>query len=176
MGQETKNNSSEDRVERLEIYKLMVEMADRVSQRRQAANSFYLTINTLLIGGSSYLGSLNSESQSKIAISVCGILVSIYWLSSIESYKTLNTAKFDVINSIEKSFIVKPFTEEWEILDPDKDGIRHKPFHQTEKVVPKIFIALYIFQIPWEVIFEMFHIIPWKNISMFLPNLLGKLS
>ncbi|RDD97660.1 hypothetical protein DTW92_07525 [Paracoccus pantotrophus] len=35
----------------LEIYKMLVEMADRVSQRRQSANSFYLTVNTAIIGG-----------------------------------------------------------------------------------------------------------------------------
>ena len=33
----------------LEIYKIYVEMTDRISTRRQSANSFFLSINTLLI-------------------------------------------------------------------------------------------------------------------------------
>jgi hypothetical protein len=33
----------------LELYKLAVEMADRVSARRSTANAFFLTINTALL-------------------------------------------------------------------------------------------------------------------------------
>ena len=34
----------------LEIYKLYVQMADNISARRQSANSFFLTVNTAIIG------------------------------------------------------------------------------------------------------------------------------
>src|SRR5215217_8956247 len=33
----------------LEQYKLYVQMADKISERRQSANSFFLTVNTALI-------------------------------------------------------------------------------------------------------------------------------
>ena len=33
----------------LEQYKLYVQMADKISERRQSANTFFLTINTVLI-------------------------------------------------------------------------------------------------------------------------------
>jgi len=33
----------------IEIYKLYVEMADRISTRRQLANSFFLSINTAIV-------------------------------------------------------------------------------------------------------------------------------
>ena len=39
----------------LEQYKLYVEMADRISARRQTANSFFLSINTAIIALISYL-------------------------------------------------------------------------------------------------------------------------
>ena len=142
-----------DRTERLEVYKLMVEMADRVSQRRQAANSFYLTLNTLLVGGSAYLGATPVTARSTVLVPVAGILVSFYWIKAIDSYKTLNTAKFKVINSIEERLVEKPFTMEWRELDPDGDGKRHKPFHKTERIIPKVFMALYVFTalepLPW---------------------------
>lgn len=134
----------------------MVEMADRVSQRRQAANSFYLSINTLLVGGSAYLGTSTSTIRTTLLISIAGILVSVYWTRSIESYKTLNNAKFAVINKIEEDLLVSPYTAEWAELDPDGDGKRHKPFHVTEKLVPKVFIAMYAAQaaslLPWQVL------------------------
>lgn len=142
-----------DRAERLELYKLMVEMADRVSQRRQAANTYYLSINTLLIGGSAYLGTTTFSIRNTLLISVAGLLVCLYWRRSITSYKTLNEAKFNVINDIETSLVIQPYTREWSLLDPDMDGKRHKPFHQTEKLVPKVFTAMYVFQalalVPW---------------------------
>jgi hypothetical protein len=42
----------------LELYKLAVEMADRVSARRATANAFFLTVNTALLAFVSS-GSLN---------------------------------------------------------------------------------------------------------------------
>jgi hypothetical protein len=149
-----------DRAERLELYKLMVEMADRVSQRRQVANSFYLSINTLLVGGSAYLGTTTASARTTLLISIAGVLVCTYWVKAIESYKTLNTAKFSIINEIETSLVIKPFTDEWSRLDPDGDGKRHKPFHETEKFVPRVFVGMYAFQvialIPWGSIWQWF--------------------
>ena len=147
-----------DRDERLELYKLMVEMADRVSQRRQVANSFYLSINTLLVGGSAYLGTNTASARTTLLISLVGVMVCIYWVKAIESYKTLNTAKFSIINEIENSLVIKPFTDEWAKLDPDGDGKRHKPFHETEKFVPRVFVGMYAFQVvallPWAAIWQ----------------------
>lgn len=147
-----------DRAERLELYKLMVEMADRVSQRRQVANSFYLSINTLLVGGSAYLGTTTASTRTTLLISLAGVMVCIYWVKAIESYKTLNTAKFSIINEIENSLVIKPFTDEWAKLDPDGDGKRHKPFHETEKFVPRVFMGMYAFQVvallPWGTIWQ----------------------
>ena len=147
-----------DRAERLELYKTMVEMADRISQRRQAANSFYLSINTLLIGGSALTGTFATSLKQAVLISVVGLLVCKYWNRSILSYKTLNTAKFGVINDIETRLIEQPFTKEWSALDPDGDGKKHNSFYETEKLVPRLFVGLYLFQIalavPWRPIWE----------------------
>lgn len=139
--------------DRLEIFKLMVEMADRVSQRRQAANNFYLSVNTALIGASAYLSTLRPSWAGVAVISVAGIAISILWVRNIGSYKTLNAAKFEVINEIEKSLSFQPFAQEWSILDPDGDGQRHQPFHRVEVAVPWVFAAVHIAQLittlPW---------------------------
>lgn len=132
---------------KVELYKLIVEMADRVSQRRQAANSFYLTLNTLIFGSTAYVRTVDVPAPTIFALSTAGILASLLWSAGISSYKTLNTAKFSVIHEMEKSLHFQPFAEEWKRLDPDQDGIRHKPFHITESAVPRIFIGLYVFQI-----------------------------
>jgi hypothetical protein len=47
---------------RLEQYKLYVEMADRIGARRQAANTFFLTINTALLA---FLGLFAANQQPR---------------------------------------------------------------------------------------------------------------
>ena len=132
-----------DRAERLEIYKLLVEMADRVSQRRQAANSFYLSVNTLLVGGSAFLGTIREKPWNTLMISTAGLAIAVLWLWNIASYKTLNAAKFAVIQDVEKELPLQPFTNEWDKLDPTKAGVRHKPFHTVERLVPWVFVVVY---------------------------------
>lgn len=139
--------------ERLEIYKMLVEMADRVSQRRQAANNFYLSVSTFLVGGSAFLKSLTPGAVTLSIVTVAGLAICALWYQNIQSYKTLNGAKFQVINDIETRLAEQPFHAEWEALDPDGDGKRHKPFHQVEGAVPWVFAAVYTAQgltlVPW---------------------------
>lgn len=142
-----------DRTERFEIYKLMVEMADRVSQRRQAANSFYLSINSFLITASAYIGSTAPSVRVTFLVCCAGVLISALWIKAIESYKSLNENKFAVINAMEAKLVAQPYSDEWARIDPIIHGRKHRPFHQTERLVPKIFIGLFLIQaammLPW---------------------------
>lgn len=139
--------------ERLEIYKMLVEMADRVSQRRQAANNFYLSVNTFLVGGSAFLKTLTPGIVTLAIVTVAGLAICALWYQNIQSYKTLNGAKFGVINDIETRLAEQPFHAEWQRLDPDGDGDRHQPFHKVEGVVPWVFATVYVAQgltlVPW---------------------------
>jgi hypothetical protein len=139
--------------ERLEIYKLLVEMADRVSQRRQAANNFYLSVNTFLVGGSAFLKTLTPDVVTLVIVTIAGLAICVLWCQNIQSYKTLNEAKFKVINEIETRLAEQPFSAEWQRLDSDGDGARHKPFHKIEGGVPWVFVAVYAIQgltlVPW---------------------------
>ena len=89
--------SSDEQKERLDIYKLTVEMADRVSQRRHTANSFYLSVDTLLVSGSTYIGATAPTLKNAVIITAAGIATSLLWMRGIESYRSLNNAKFKVI-------------------------------------------------------------------------------
>jgi hypothetical protein len=132
---------------------MLVEMADRVSQRRQAANNFYLSVNTVLAGGSAFLRTLSPSAVSVAILTVAGVAICLLWHQNILSYKTLNAAKFNVINDIETRLVEQPFHAEWQKLDPEGDGERHKPFHRVEGIVPWVFAAVYVAQgltlLPW---------------------------
>ena len=72
ISQETYGERYADHI--LEIYKLYVEMADRISSRRQAANSFFLTINSAIVA---LVGYVNLASDQDAAAFLFYALVAI---------------------------------------------------------------------------------------------------
>lgn len=145
--------SCDEQKERLDIYKLTVEMADRVSQRRHTANSFYLSVDTLLVSGSTYIGATAPTLKNAVIITAAGIATSLLWMRGIESYRSLNHAKFKVIQGIEKRLCETPFTEEWALIDPARHGKSHRPFYSTERFIPFLFMAVFLLEggslLPW---------------------------
>jgi hypothetical protein len=139
----------------IDIYKMLVDMADKVSQRRQNANNFYLSVNTALVGATAYLSGAGSGALNTALISLAGMLVCVVWMRNIESYKDLNAGKFEVITEIERSLPLAPYCAEWSVLQrSDADAKRYRPFHQVEILVPIIFAMLHVAQlmrlVPWE--------------------------
>lgn len=137
----------QDQSATLEIYKLLVEMADRVSARRQAANSFYLSVNAAIVGTAAYLTAFHSSRVGALLVALAGFCVSALWVRNIESYKELNEGKFHVITEMEKSLPVQPFGDEWAYLHGGGRKKRYRPFHSVEILVPWIFVALNAIQI-----------------------------
>ena len=137
----------------LEQYKLYVEMADRVSQRRDQSNRFYVTIVSALaaivvvvarfsipVGGAS--GALSDIGF--LAIGLFGLALSGVWWLNIRSYRTLNSAKFEIINRIEKRLPFAGYSEEWEILRPLEGRKPYLQLTRVEQFVPIIFMGLFV--------------------------------
>jgi hypothetical protein len=125
----------------LELYKLAVEMADRVSARRATANAFFLTVNTALLA---FLSSGLDDALRLVALA--GIALSGTWWLLLKSYRDLNAAKFGVITEMENHLEVKVFEDEWEQLkEKRQEGWRgrYAEFGAVERFVPLIFAALY---------------------------------
>lgn len=131
-----------------ELYKLAVEMADRVSGRRALANSFFLTANTAIVA-------LLANQDARWYMPAAGILFSIVWWALLQSYRDLNSAKFEVILKMEKQLPVGVYGEEWEQLRGrtaglDSPGQRHRfwggyrELGQVERVVPWAFALIYL--------------------------------
>ena len=83
-----------------EQYKLYVESIDNISDRRQNANNYFITINTVLIsllGFSFESNFLSSGEWVRIVVAVVGTVICIIFWFLIRSYKQLNTGKFHVL-------------------------------------------------------------------------------
>lgn len=126
----------------LDLYKLAVEMADRVSARRAIANTFFLTVNTAL------LTFVSSDRESLLwLVALGGIALSGTWWGLIKSYRDLNEAKFDVIIRMEDKLEVHIFGDEWRKLKEDRPrGWRsqYAEFNVIERFVPLVFLVLYV--------------------------------
>ena len=123
-------------------YKLYIEMADRISQRRTTANTFFLTANAALLTVAS--GFKDDFGKYMYLVSVVGIIVSLFWFFCIRSYKQLNSGKFKVIHEIEKKLPLHLFDYEWEVLGRGKSFKKYWPLSHVECTVPFTFIALYV--------------------------------
>jgi hypothetical protein len=124
----------------LELYKLAVEMADRVSARRATANAFFLTVNTAL------LAFVSSGLDDMLwVVALVGIALSGAWWVLLKSYRDLNAAKFDVITEMEKNLEAQVFGDEWKRLERRQESWRgrYAEFGAVERFVPLIFALLY---------------------------------
>ncbi|NKI70234.1 hypothetical protein GN109_12475 [Collimonas pratensis] len=126
----------------LDQYKLYVEMADRISSRRAAANSYFLSINSAILGFVGYLTSKDSNDYLWL-LAIAGATLSYFWHSLIRSYKNLNTAKWLVVHKIESRLPISPYDAEWEAMGRGNNPKLYKPITHIELGVPYVFIALH---------------------------------
>jgi len=147
----------------LEIYKIYLEMADRISSRRQSANSFFLTINTALVGLIGYIKlGAGKSSNYYYLVGIAGMVLCYIWYRLIKLYKDMNSGKFKVVHEIESNLPMSPYDAEWEILGRGKNPKIYLPFTKVEMRVPWVFFGLHLFvfisSIPWGKLYQMFSI------------------
>lgn len=104
---------------RIEIYKVLVDSAERGIDRRHALNRFYFSVVVAIFVSISFVvQSPNPDIPSQVIISgalLIAFLNSVLWLSMIFAARRLNATKYDVINELETHFEYAPFTREWQI-------------------------------------------------------------
>lgn len=126
-------------------------MADNISARRQSANSFFLAVNTAVIGIAGYVGGMTEDRIWVIGLS--GMALCYVWYRMIRSYKGLNSSKFKIIHEIEKQLPLAPYDAEWEALNSGGSRDRYLPFTNIEARVPAVFGTLHgivlLLLIPW---------------------------
>lgn len=143
----------------LEQYKLYVEMADKISERRQSANSYFLSVNSALLA---FVGYLTTKETTEYLwlLGVAGMILSYLWYRLVRSYRDLNTAKFLVVHAIEQQLPLSPYDAEWEAMGCGKNPKLYKPVSHIEGGVPLAFVGLHGFVflhgIPWSAVLGWF--------------------
>lgn len=133
----------------LDQYKLYVEMADRISNRRGVANSFFLTLNSgiLTVAAVFWTGRPDGISAWLLLpalVLALGLCFAWFWL--VRSYRQLNSGKFAVIGALERRLPASPWSNgEWKALRGDeKDKSTYWALTHLEIWVPLLFGLTYI--------------------------------
>ncbi|MDI6449728.1 RipA family octameric membrane protein, partial [Anaerobaca lacustris] len=130
----------------LELYKLMIDSSERLIQRRQQTNAFFITaIGSLLAiaglmvkAGALYSGTI----WLLYGFSIVGLLLCNSWRNLIDNYGKLNKAKFDVILRLEQDLDAQVYAAEWVSLGKGLRPGKYRSFTSTEKNVPLHFALL----------------------------------
>lgn len=142
---------------KLELYKLYVEMADRVSIRRMQTNRFYISLLSGMLAVLSLAVHrdtlLDYKPVAFAAVAFLGILLNILWIINIRSYRQLNTAKFQVIQEMEKDLPFQVYADEWKILGEGKDSKKYLQLSRVERYIPYIFAIPYILLLAYSLSF-----------------------
>lgn len=143
----------------LEQYKIYTGSAEKISDRRQKANEFFLALNTGLVALLGFIATKTLENDITTLItlaSLSGITMCHLWYRIVLSYKGLNSGKYEVIHMIEQRMPLALYDTEWKVLGRGEDKSKYWPFTHIELWVPWIFIIIYsallISVIPWNTI------------------------
>ncbi len=147
----------------LEQYKIYINSAEKISDRRQKANDFFLGLNTGLVALLGFIATKTSENEISGLLtlaSIAGITMCYLWYRIVVSYKGLNGGKYKVIHMIEARLPLALYDTEWETLGRGQDKELYWPFTHIELYVPWIFIIIYsvllLSVIPWTFILHLF--------------------
>ena len=129
-----------------EQYKLIVGTSEALVSRRQQVNTFFLSINSLILAA---IGLLVRENTSDsiagpafVILGMSGMILCFAWSRMILSFRQLNRGKFDVIHALERRLPARIFAAEWDALGRGEDPSKYKPFTKTEIWLPRIMAGL----------------------------------
>ena len=124
-------------------YEKYIDSAEKVSDRRQNSNNFFLSLNSILLAFTGFLTTLSFEFWHTI-LAFAGVCISILWLLTITSFRNLNSGKFKVIHDMEKKLPIKLFDDEWTHLGRGNNLSKYIKISLVEQGIPIIFFILYV--------------------------------
>lgn len=143
----------------LEQYKIMVGSTEKVTDQRQKANAFFLTVVTTLISISILIGKAFEFTFIAmvffISLTALNLIIINFWGKIIISYGKLNKGKFVLIFELEQKLKANLFEREWEILT-NKDNINYEPNTITESKVIRLFRNFTCLMMMGEIIYVLY--------------------
>jgi len=139
-------------VDKFEEYKLHLERAQKLSERRQTTTQTYLTINTAIFGAVAFIVKDSEFSGWPLALIALplfavGILACAIWLNSIQKVELFLDWQYNRLREIEKkipgsSEILGKENEKF--YEPQEGGKKKFSFSLQEAWLPRLLIILFV--------------------------------
>ncbi len=138
----------------LKQYEMFVETSEELVKRKQTVNSFYITLNSLIVSVILAAFTLSGEVKmlgtsvlpvTAIACmaSLVGGIVCYSWCSLLKSYADLNGSKMKIISYIETHLAYNLYDTEWQLVSKKTGKKKYKSFSVKEMFIAKLFAGLY---------------------------------
>lgn len=141
------NEKNTDKKYLFEQYRMFLQSASEISDRRQKANEYFLTANTILVSLIVFISQYQQIKNPKTIITfiaAVGLINSMVTYFMIRSYKQLNAAKFKIIHELEELLPARLYSYEWQLLGEGKNRKEYWPFSHLELKIPLIFGIVYL--------------------------------
>lgn len=155
----------------LEEYKIFVSLADKTSVRRGQASKFYISVLSALFALLSLIIEREIVTISQpillFGMSILGLAICLTWYLNIQSYKQLNSLKFQVLHEMEEQLPFRCFTREWEILklqNQKKNRNNYVRLTTVEGFTPLIFAMPYIILMTYSILTLLVNILDYKDV------------
>lgn len=126
-------------------YRIYVESAEKVSDRRGIANNFFLAVNSAVSVALAAFGWFSDDAavwpllvSATIMISICAL-----WGLTLHNYRQLNSVKWRVVNVMEERLLAAPWLAEWQQLNEGNSRRGYRRITVVEEWVPGLFASIY---------------------------------
>lgn len=129
----------------MEQYKLVLESAERLEDRRQSLHAFFVSLNTVLLAAIGLVAKQAIDAKQDDLflfiplIASFGAFLCQTWTRQIWSYGQVRRSKFAVLVAMEPRLPAAPFVAEWISLVQRQ----YESFTESETRVPAAFKAIY---------------------------------
>ncbi|MET8865820.1 hypothetical protein ABZW11_23025 [Nonomuraea sp. NPDC004580] len=128
----------------MEQYKLYVEMADRISGRRNVTNTFFLSFNAAFLAISATILGSRQIAIGWLLFPIIALIVQcVIWFFLIRSYRLLNSRKYRLIGQLEEKLPALLWKAEWIPMTQQAGLLRFWRFSLLEQWTPVLFAVIY---------------------------------
>ena len=135
----------------LDQYKMYVNLTDRINERIQQSQSFFLSINTFAVGALGYTTleyGINGEHPDitimLLVASVLATVFSVTWSISIVLHRKHRRRRFKVINLIEERLPLALFYTETKLLESEGGLKLHFIHTRLETIAHILLVVVYL--------------------------------
>ncbi|MDR0299544.1 MAG: hypothetical protein LBI13_05610 [Streptococcaceae bacterium] len=133
-------------VDKFELYKIYLESIEKISDRRDNANKYFLQVQSAILVLAGLIIQFGGHEKKLLigGLTLFGLIISIIFWFLINSYKQMNSGKFKVLHEMEQELEIDMYQREWLYLGEGKDKKKYFPFSHVERLVPIVFGVAYI--------------------------------